>query len=305
MVHEGLETRGTMAEHAHASQKFANRRTPLPATKTQRSESFDPVTAEGRRLQCFTVRGRPFIASSAQLPNPAMPIGTRTDIWSAIDNLHVWRHSVVTRPWQAGLRSSEVVARNTQSKEQGRAELLCNSLLRIYWQGDDEWPWAAVFRNTLLNASCKPGLSDEAMQEKLTRCEQKLVHAMHCILNGRLWRRFRSWRRRAARRSCLKRLVLWFMRLCLDQWRRVAWQLGLRRAALLHRLRLAWWAWRQRRAVAAADARVRCLCTDRSLPRGALARGWWRWRAGARDRARFARSTAEVPPRLLTRSACT
>ena len=189
----------------------AQQRTLLPAGRTQRHKNFDPVSGEARRLECFTVRGRPFIATSAK---PAIlgtkPVGASDpDIWKAVSAEHGgWRSSLATKPWQAGLRTPDVVAGTTRTRvaDEQRAELLCNSLLRLCWQNDDEWPWAAVFRNKLLEASFRPGLSNEQMQQELSECERRLMHAMHNLMHARLWRRFATWRRRASHTSLIHRL---------------------------------------------------------------------------------------------------
>ena len=46
----------------------------------------------------------------------------------------------------------------------------------------------------------------EQVQQELSECERRLMHAMHNLMHARLWRRFATWRRRASHTSLIRRL---------------------------------------------------------------------------------------------------
>ena len=294
---EGSAARDKIAEQARAMRKA----TRMVHSVRQRSEgTIRPALPAGTRgitrghrssdhpaagaLECFKVRGRPFIASVNQpCVLSAETIRSMSEAVTTVSTLTELR-SVAVKPWQAGLRSSGAVASTERMPSDERADLLKDALLRLCWQNDDEWPWAAVFRNSLLNSTYKPGLSTAAVQQELSETEEKLVHTMQRFLFARLHRHFLLWRRRAV---LLKRLT-YLRRPIVRPWV-IVWAMGAshltRARTLLHRrLRRAWEAWaqsphlraRKRRALGTAAA-TRTLCDEWASVRGCR-RAWVQWR---------------------------
>ena len=212
-----------------------------------------PVPGESqRRFEAFTVRGRPFIAttrgSESSKPTPrSTKAATRGGAPSAIN---------VSPRYLQGEQSTRGVPRSPHSARSpcsplappsphtpGAPTEFSSGLLRL-WHEDEEWRSEAIFRSILVKDSFKPGARTLEAQRGLGETEDKLLRTVRRFYYAKLLRRFRLWHRRAAVLKLLALLSRPLMRGAMTDWRAIP----LRRLRALNhlksrRLSSGWNAW--------------------------------------------------------------
>ena len=181
-----------------------------------------PVSGESqRRFEAFTVRGRPFLAttrgpefikptlrSAGLLIKAAIRVGAP----SAINVSPIWAEQSTRgeprSPHSPSSPCSPLAPRSPHTPRsphmRGASREFSGSLLRL-WNEDEEWRSEAVFRSILVKDSFKPGARTLEAKRELGETEDKLLRTVRRILYAKLRRRFRLWHRRAA---VIKLLVL-------------------------------------------------------------------------------------------------
>ena len=193
-----------------------------------------PVSGESqRRFEAFTVRGRPFIAttrgpeSSKPTPQPTKA-ATRGGAPSAINvSPRYLQDEQSTRgeprsPHSPRSPCSPLAPRSPHTPRsphmRGASREFSSSLLRL-WNEDEEWRSEAVFRSILVRDSFKPGARTLEAQRELGETEDKLLRTVRRILYAKLLRRFRLWHRRAAVLKLLDLLSRPLVRSAMTLWR--------------------------------------------------------------------------------------
>ena len=189
-----------------------------------------PIPGESqRRFEAFTVRGRPFIAttraSESSKPAPrSTEAATRGGAPSAIN---------VSPRYLQGEQSTRGVPHSPHSARSpcspvpppsphtpGAPTEFSSGLLRL-WHEDEEWRSEAIFRSILVKDSFKPGARTLEAQRGLGETEDKLLRTVRRFYYAKLLRRFELWHRRAAVLKLLALLSRPLMRGPMTDWRAI------------------------------------------------------------------------------------